>query len=148
TLHNFGAGDVARAQVGRAQYDQANLHVMEVQAQVSAEVTAASGLVLARRRTLDSAQKAVQQGEEMWRRLEKWTVEVGVPRAKQYEAVELLLAEQALNQARTDYLNEVIGYDQEQFRLYWSLGQPALEGLSSATPLPVTVPVEPRNPRK
>src|SRR5437588_66306 len=37
TLRNFGAGDLARAQVGHAQDDQANLQAAEVQAQVAAE---------------------------------------------------------------------------------------------------------------
>lgn len=145
TLHNFGAGDIARAQAGRAQYDQANLHVLEVQAQVAAEVTVAANLVLSRQRTLEHAQQAVRQAEEMWRRLLRWTVEVGF-RAKRYEAVELLLAEQALNQARTEYLTEVIEYNQEQFRLYWAMGQPPLEALPEAAALPVEVPIEP--PRK
>jgi outer membrane protein TolC len=142
TLHNFGAGDIARARAGRAQYDQANLHALEVQARVAAEVAAAANLVLSRQKTLDHAQKAVQQGEEMWRRLLKWTTEVGF-RVKQYEALELLTAEQALNQARTEYLTEVIEYNQQQFRLYWAMGQPALEALPKATALPVSVPVQP-----
>jgi outer membrane protein TolC len=144
TLHNFGAGDLARAQASRAQYNQANFRVQEVQARVGAEVSAAANLVLSRQRTLDHAQKAVQQAEEMWRRLYKWTVEVAF-RARQYEAVELLLAEQALNQARNDYLTEVIEYNQEQFRLYWALGQPPSSALPKATALPITVPVEPRS---
>jgi outer membrane protein TolC len=147
TLHNFGAGDIARARVGRAQYDQASLHVMEVQAQVAAEVTAAANLVLSRQRTLVHAQEGVQEGEEMWRRLYKWTFEVGVS-VKQYEAVELLLAEQALNQARTEYLTEVIEYNQEQFRLYWAMGQPPIDALPKATPLPIAVPVLPARPEK
>jgi len=143
TLRNFGAGDIARAQVGRAQYEQANLHVAEVQAQVAAEVVAAANLLLSRQRTLDHAQRAVQQAEEMWRRLMKWTFEVGFGAAKGYEAVELLLAEQALNQARLDYLGEVTDYNQAQFRLYSALGLPPLAALPQAATVPVSVPVTP-----
>jgi outer membrane protein TolC len=144
TLRNFGAGDLARNRIGRAQYDQANLHVAEIQAQIGAEVSAAAKLARSRRRTLESAQQGVRQGEEMWRRLMKWTIEVGFGRAKLYEAVELILAEQALNQARFRYLDEVIEYNKAQFRLFWAMGQPPLCALGNETALPVQVPVLPK----
>jgi outer membrane protein TolC len=143
TLHNFGAGDVARAQTARAQYSQANYHVMEIQAQVGAEVSSAANIAFSRERALADAQKGVQQAEEMWRRLRKWTVEVGF-RAQQYEAVELLLAEQALNQARLTYLSEVIEFNQAEFRLYWAMGQPPLPAIPHAATKDVTVPVLPK----
>src|SRR5207302_944948 len=41
-LHNLGFGDVAQARLRRSQYNQANYHVLEVQAQVAAEITAAA----------------------------------------------------------------------------------------------------------
>jgi outer membrane protein TolC len=145
TLRNFGAGDLARARVSRSQVEQANLHAVEVQAQVAAEVAAAANILLSRQRTLDHAQKAVREAEEMWRRLMKWTIEVGAGGARQIEAVELLLAEQALNQARQEYLTEVIDYNQAQFRLYTALGRPALAALPGAAPAPVSVPVTPPN---
>jgi outer membrane protein TolC len=145
TLHNFGAGDVARAQAARAQYTQSNYHVMEIQARVGADVSAAANILYSRQRSLADAQNGVQQAEEMWRRLLKWTVEVGF-RAQQYEAVELLLAEQALNQARLEYLNNVIEYNQAQFRLYWAMGQPPQAALASATAISVQLPVLPAGP--
>jgi outer membrane protein TolC len=143
TLHNFGAGDVASARAARAQYSQANYHVMEIQAQVGAEVASATNIALSRERTLEDAQKGVQQAEEMWRRLRKWTVEVGF-RAQQYEAVELLLAEQALNQARLTYLVEVIEFNQAEFRLYWAMGQPPLAAMPQAAARDLAVPVLPK----
>ncbi len=146
TLRNFGLGDLARARASRAQYDQANLHVVEVQAQVAADVVTAANLALSRRRSLESAQLGVQQAEEMWRRLMRWTVEFGFRTVGKYEALELLLAEQALDQARKQYLAEVIEYNQQQFRLYWALGQPPLHALPKATALPVAVPVTPPKP--
>jgi outer membrane protein TolC len=142
TLRNFGTGDLAQARATKAQYDQANLHVLEVQARIGAEIAAAANLALSRQRTLDSAQEAVQQAEEMWRRLYRWTIEVGL-KARQYEAVELFLAEQSLNTARTQYLEEVIQFTKQQFRLYWALGQPPLEALPKMTALPKKVPVHP-----
>ena len=43
----------------------------------------------------------------------------------QYDALEPLTAIQMLNQARTQYLNQVIDFNRAQFRLFWALGQPA-----------------------
>jgi outer membrane protein TolC len=145
TLHNLGAGDVARARVARSQFTQANFHVAEIQARVGAEVTAAANIAYSRQRSLEDAQSGVQQAEEMWRRLKKWTVEVGF-RAKQYEAVELLLAEQALNQARRLYLSAVVEFNEAEFRLYWAMGQPPESALPHAQAIPVEVPPTPRQP--
>jgi outer membrane protein TolC len=142
TVRNFGIGNVARSQVGRAQYDQANLHVTEVQAQVAAEVSAAAKLVRSRQRSLASAQEGVRQAEEMWRSILKWTQGVGFA-VKQYEAVELVLAEQALNQARVLYLSEVIEFNKAQFRLYWAMGQPPQCGIDQANEVRTDVPVLP-----
>jgi outer membrane protein TolC len=144
TVHNFGAGEIARNQVSRAQYNEAGLHDVEVQAQVAADVTAAAKLVRSRQRTLDSAQEAVRQAEETWRRVLKWTKEVGFRRIRQIEAIEMLIAEQSLNEARVRYLNEVIEFNRAQFRLYWAMGQPPLCALPQAVAAPpVQVPVAP-----
>jgi outer membrane protein TolC len=142
TLHNFGLGDLARVRAGHARVDQAEAHVTEVGARVAAEVTAAVKVVRNRQRTLGLAQRGVQQAEETWRRLHRWTIEVGF-RARQYEAIELLIAEQQLNQARFQYLGEVIEFDKAQFRLYSAMGQPALTALPKACAVPVAVPPAP-----
>src|SRR4029077_17968033 len=57
TLHNIGARVLALARVRRSQYDQSNLHVREVEAQVAAEIVAAAKSVRAPQRTLSRAQK-------------------------------------------------------------------------------------------
>src|SRR5205085_6381143 len=70
-LRNLGFGDVARSRARRAQYDEANLHVTEVQAHVAAEIVAAAKLAATRLRSLGDAQGAVKEATEMWRRLEE-----------------------------------------------------------------------------
>jgi outer membrane protein TolC len=145
-LHNLGAGDVARARVGRTQFEEANLHATEIQAAIGEDVAAAAKLVRARRASLDSAQEAVTQALETWRRLREAAfgmVGSGPGRQRQYDPLEPLIAERDLDQARTRYLAEVIGYNQAQFRLYWALGQPPLCALPGETTPPVTVPVVP-----
>jgi outer membrane protein TolC len=143
TLHNFGVGDVANAHIRRSQYNQSMMHVAEVQAQVAAQVTAAAKEVRARQLTLAEAQEGVRQGEALWRRILRWTREVAVGRVRRFEAVELVTAEQQLNGARVQYLNEVIGYNRAQFRLYWAMGQPPACALPQATALPVETPATP-----
>jgi outer membrane protein TolC len=141
-LHNLGAGDVARTRVRRSQFTQANTHVVELQSLVAEDVTAAARIVQARQEALDSAQKAVKQALETWRRLSEASFGLG-GRDNRYDPLEPLLAEQALDQARLIYLKQVIEYNEAQFRLYWAMGQPPLEALPKAASQPVEVPVVP-----
>ncbi len=143
-LHNLGAGDLARARANRSQYNQANLHVQEVQAQVAAEVTAAAKLVRHRERTLASAQEALRQAEETWRRLYLVAVKQLDPRERNLlSTLEPIIAIRDLVQARAQYLTQVIEYNKAQFRLYVALGQPPAEALPQAVSVPVSVPVAP-----
>jgi outer membrane protein TolC len=57
--------------------------------------------------------------------------------------LELLWAERDLDQARRQYLTEVIEYNRAQFQLYWALGQPPMESLAQSTSVPVKTPVLP-----
>src|SRR5260370_13170853 len=66
TLHNLGAGDVAVARARRSQYTQTNLHLVELETLVAAEVTATAKLARSRRRALEHAQQAVQDAEQAW----------------------------------------------------------------------------------
>jgi outer membrane protein TolC len=142
-LQNLGFGDVANVRLRESQINQAMLHVQEVQAQVGAEVSAAAKQVQARQRALASAQEAVRQAEEMWRKLEAAAFGVAGP-LRQFDELEPLLAVQALAQARFQYLTQVIEYNRAQFRLYVAMGQPASESLPHATSVSVNVPVIPK----
>jgi hypothetical protein len=142
--HNLFAGDVARARARRSEYNQANIHVVEVQARVAAEVTAAAKLARSRQRTLATAQEAVRQAMETWRRLREAAFGMDDPHQRLLDSLEPLVAEQALDTARTQYLTEVIEFNKAQFRLYTALGQPPQEALPAATALPVDVPVVPQ----
>jgi len=141
-LKNGGLWNLYQARATRSQYEQANLHVTEVQAMVAAEVVSAAKLVRQEQAALLSAQEAVRQAEEMWIRLTKMAFGLAVP-AQKYDPLEPLLAEQALREARLQYLATVIEFNRNQFRLYWAMGQPPLAALPTATPLPVDVPVAP-----
>jgi outer membrane protein TolC len=141
-LRNGGLGNLFQAREAQAGYNEANLHVTEVQARVAAEVTTAAKLTLRERQALANAQEAVRQAEAMWRRLARAAFGLAGP-ARRYDPLEPLLAEQALHDARMRYLNEVIAYNRDQFRLYWAMGQPPDTALPCAAALPVPVPVIP-----
>ena len=143
TLHNLGAGDVALARARRSQYNQTNLHLVELEAQVAAEVTAAAKRARARERALDHAQQAVQDAEKAWQQVLNFTLQAAFRKVRQFEALELLIAERDLDQARRQYLTQVIEYNRAQFQLYWALGQPPMEILAQSTSLPVQTPVLP-----
>jgi outer membrane protein TolC len=142
TLHNLGAGDVAEARARRSQYNQANYHVLEVQAQVAAEITSAAKIVRRRAEALQTAQEAVQEAVETFRRLQAAAYGI-VTKEALLNTLEPLIAEQTLAQARSQYLTQVIEYNKSQFQLYKALGQPPMEALPDAAALPVAVPVAP-----
>lgn len=144
-FRNFGLGNIAIARERGAQLSAANSRISEIQAQVSAEVVSNAKQAHYRLETLTAAQDAVRQAIEMYRRLEASSFGMTGPRA-QYDALEPLLAIQALNQARLQYLNEIIEYNRAQFRLYTALGQPPLCALPG-TVVPVDVPANPSTPQ-
>jgi outer membrane protein TolC len=138
---NLGLGNLAIAREREAQLTGANARIVEVQAQVSAEVVAAAKVARYRLLTMDTSQQAVRQAIEMFRRLEASSFGMAGNRGL-YDALEPLLAIQALNQARSQYLAEVIEFNRAQFRLYTAMGQPPLCALPG-TPVAVQVPANP-----
>jgi outer membrane protein TolC len=142
-FRNLGFGNLAEARLRRSQYNQANYHVLEVQAQVAAEVTAAVKQARTRQRTLEIAQAGVSDALETWRRLKLAAFGV-LTREQRVNTLEPVIAEQALDVARTQYLTEVIEYNKAQFRLYEALGQPPADALPQAVATPVSVPAAPQ----
>src|SRR5439155_20920225 len=96
----------------------------------------------ARFQSLRNAELAVTNAIEMYRKLLDTSFGMIGPRA-QYDALEPLLAIQALNQARTVYLNEVTEFNRLQFRLYTAIGQPPLQALSTMSTTPLPIPAAP-----
>src|SRR5262249_56300774 len=103
-------------------------------------VIAAAKVASFHERTLTDAQEGVRQAEQMWQRLLRSAFSLGGARGMSYEPLEALVAEQQLNQARLQYLNEVIAYHREQFRLYWAMGQPPAACLHAAAAQPEETP--------
>jgi outer membrane protein TolC len=126
-LRGLGAYDVLEARERKTQFNEATAHTAEVEAQVAEEVVAAAKLARARLSTLPSGEEGVKQAEEMWRKMRDVAF---MGDNKRFDPIPPVLAVQALAQARYRYLNEIIDYNQAQFRLYTAMGQPPLQALN------------------
>jgi hypothetical protein len=146
-LEAFGLGNAAQVRGRQAGYDAAMYRLRETEALVAAQVTEAAAMSGARYETLEPAQEAVRQALEMYRKFRDVSFAAIGPKGQlQFDALETLTAVQALNQARVQYLGQVVEFNRSQFRLYAALGQPALCGVDAAAPQPVAVPVIPPAP--
>jgi outer membrane protein TolC len=137
-LRNFGAYDVLQARERRTQYNEATAHTLEVEAQVAEEVVAAAKTARARWSALPNGGEGVKQAEEMWRKLREVAFQMADRR--RFDPIPPVLAVQALAAARYRYLNEIIDYNEEQFRLYTAMGQPPLEALNRLQKEAATAP--------
>jgi len=88
---------------------------------------------------------AAGQAQEMYRKFKDIQFGMIGPKAL-FDALELLTAVQALNQARVAYLQQVVEFNRSQFRLYTSVGQSAVCRIDSAALQPLNVPVIPPTP--
>jgi outer membrane protein TolC len=144
-LDNFGLGNAAAVRGRRAGYEASQYQLQEVEALVSSQVVEAAGLSAARYVALEPAAEAVRQAQEMYRKLRDATPALLAGKGV-FEALEPLTAVQALNQARAQYLQQVVEFNRSQFRLYTALGQPAVCAIETAQTKPLTVPVFPPTP--
>lgn len=143
-LEAFGIGNAAMIRGRRSGYEVALYRLQETEALVSSQVVEAAQTAAARFAALGDAQEAVRQAQEMYRKFLASSFAMLGPKGQlQFDALEPLTAVQALNQARVQYLQQVIEFNRAQFRLYTALGQPALCGLDAAVPQPVAVPAVP-----
>jgi outer membrane protein TolC len=140
-FRGMGLSDWYRAREMRSRYNQANLRLAGEQARVAAEVTVAAKVIRQRAQAVREAQEAVRNAEEMWRKLQAIAFGVGMP-ARQLDLLEPFLAERALLEARMFYLDHVIEYNRNQFRLFWAMGQPPTCALPG-TVQPLASPVMP-----
>ncbi|HEV3418415.1 MAG TPA: TolC family protein [Pirellulales bacterium] len=141
-LHNMGAGEVIQSRLRQTQANEASLNLTDVQARVAEEVTSAAQSAQADQRSLESAEQAVVQALETWRRLSE--ASFGLAGAEhQYDPLQPLIALRDLADARTLYLGAVIDFNKSQFRLYWAMGQPPLGALPQMAPRPTNTPVVP-----
>lgn len=117
-VRNLGFGEKARRDETRALYDQARARQVRQMDQVAREVAEASARVQSRRAQIDIAREGVQAATQ--------ALERDFARIREGEGlpIEVLQSLVALDEARTEYLQVVVSYNESQFRLQRALGWP------------------------
>jgi outer membrane protein TolC len=146
-VRNLGLGNCAQVRERQAGLEGVAYQIRDVESQVGNEVVESARLCAARFASLRDAQDGVRQAVELYRRLDETSFGMIGPRA-QYDALEPLLAIQALNSARVQYLTAVIEFNRAQFRLYTALGQPSMCATPQAVGVEVPVVPPPFRPRR
>jgi outer membrane protein TolC len=145
-LRGMGMANIADTKLRRTQMNEVDLQNRELQAEVSEQVAAATKVSASHQAALHVAGESVRRAVETWETLSKASFGMAVPGGR-FDPLEPLTAEQALNSARMNYLNEVIEYTRSQFQLYWAMGNPPLDALPCSSPMPLETPAAPP-PRK
>ncbi len=122
-LQNLGFGDVAIMRRRRFENEEANLQKLKIAARVAAEVVAAYETKQAAVRQIKEARDTVAEAVESLK-LNMINIRQGAELPRATRPIEVLQPIQALVQARTDYLESVLGYNREQYRLNRAIGQP------------------------
>jgi outer membrane protein TolC len=102
---------------------------------VASEVVDAFRAAAARRASLDEARTADKEAREMYRKLSATSFGMIGPRG-QFDALEPLLAVQALNQSRLQLLAAIVDYNRAQIRLLTAIGQPPEAAAGTLTSAP------------
>jgi outer membrane protein TolC len=118
SLENFGLGNLAVQRQRHAQVNEAEAERTRVADQIRREVADALALSAARRQQVDVAKRQLQTAGQGYR--------LDLIRARNIEGhpIEVLNSVNLLSAARQEYVRAVIGYNQAQFALFVSLGQP------------------------
>jgi len=146
TLQNLGVGNVALIKAARARLGATRFQEVAVLNQVRAEVATAYARTHARFAQIGTTEAAVRASQRGFREDYDLTIQ---QTGRKVLPIELLNNFRLLNQARREYLDVIVDYNQAQFELYVALGQPPADALARPVPvgglapsgLPGTLPV-------
>lgn len=121
-LQSLGFTDLAIYRRRRAEREQANLTLIQVETQVAADVSAAYALLQASIRQVAESRETVLEAVDSLK-LNFIDMREGAMLPRATRPIEVLQPIQALAQGRTDYLESVLSYNRAQFRLKRAVGQ-------------------------
>jgi outer membrane protein TolC len=122
-VKNFGFGNRADAGERRAQFDQAQLQLLEAQARVTADIVEAAQVAAARYDALALNERAIKEATELYRISREGTLNV-LDAKNLFDALRPQQAIQILNQAKVNYLAAVLDFNRAQYRLFTLIGYP------------------------
>jgi outer membrane protein TolC len=122
-LQNLGFGDIAIMHRRAAERESTNLEMTKTEQQVAADVIASYEARQAATRQIAEATEAVTEALDSMK-LNLINIREGAELPRATRPIEVLQPIQALAQARLDYLDSVLAYNRNQFRLQRAIGGP------------------------
>ncbi len=135
TIQNLGLGNLAlinqaKARLGMRQYEQ-----VEILNMVRAEIAEAYARTHSRYAQIGFYEEAVRSGYLAFHEdLDRTRLMVGREGTSRVLPIELLNSFNLLADARLDYINAIIDYNESQFSMYVALGQPPANALARPVP--------------
>ncbi|MEK6236099.1 MAG: TolC family protein [Planctomycetales bacterium] len=139
-VRNLGMGPRTAQREALSRNRQASLGLREIRDLVAAQVSAAHYRVRSRREQVEVARGRIQLAADAL------GLNLTGIQARELRAIEAQQAIQALDSARTEYLDAIVRYNQAQFELLRSIGVPPTEG-SAPSPPPMIQPPMIQPPR-
>ena len=118
SLDNLGLGNLATQCRLRAEVNKAAAMRIRVNDEIRREVADAHALSAARKQAMDLARQRIKTAEQAYRQ------DLARSKNLQGRPIELLNSLNLLNAVRQDFVRALIGFNQAQFQLFVSLGQP------------------------
>ncbi len=139
SLLNFGLGNAARIRERQAQLGEAFGARQLVMARVRDEVASARGEALSQAERIQIARRELADAQDAFNKDLERTIQA----VQEVRPIELTNSLDQLREAREQYIESIIGYDQAQFRLFVALGSPPpLQGPTAPAPAPVLASAE------
>ena len=128
SLRNLGVGNLVLIRLAQSNLRSKNLQLVEILDRVRTEVAAAYARTHARYAQIETGERAVKSGKQGF---EEDLIRTRNP---PWLPIELLDSLRLLARSRYAYLDAIIDYNEAQFELYVSLGQPPASTLARAIP--------------
>jgi outer membrane protein TolC len=134
TLQNLGLGNLALIRVADARLQINQFQQVELLNMVRAEIAEAYARTHARYAQIGTYEEAVRSGYMSFHEDLDRTRLVGAARPRDVLPIELLNSFLLLADARLDYLDAIVDYNESQFAMYVALGQPPADALAHPVP--------------
>jgi outer membrane protein TolC len=142
TIQNLGLGNAALIKVADARLQISQFQQIELLNMVRADVAEAYARTHARYAQIGTYEEAVRAGYLAFHEdLDRIRL-MGADRPRDVLPIELLNSFELLADARLDYLDAIVDYNESQFAMYVALGQPPADALAHPVP---TEGVAPKN---
>jgi outer membrane protein TolC len=147
SLRNLGVGNLALINIARAHLQATQFQELAVMDQVRDEVAEAYARSHARFAQMAEDEDAIRSAVQGFALDLKRILEaVPADEARQPRPIEVIDSLKLLAEAKDDYLDAIVDYNQAHFELYVATGQPPADALAQPLPVAGQVPARPASP--